>query len=51
MQGLYQLSSQRMQEGGFTLRSWNSNSIELREKLKYDNKLVEPMCEEDKVLG
>ena len=51
MQGLYQLSSQRMQEGGFTLRSWNSNSIELREKMKYDKKLVEHMCEEDKVLG
>ena len=41
MQGLYQLSSQRMQEGGFTLRSWNSNYIELREKMKYDKKLVE----------
>ena len=41
MQGLYQLSSQRMQGGGFTLRSWNSNYIELREKMKYDKKLVE----------
>ena len=40
-----------MQEGGFTLRSGNSNSIELREKMKYDKKLVEHMCEEDKVLG
>ena len=40
-----------MQEGGFTLRSWNFNSIELRGAKKADGKLVEHKCTEEKVLG
>ena len=40
-----------MQDGGFTLRSWNSNSVELRETMKADGKLVEHECTEEKVLG
>ena len=51
MQKLYDLSYNRMKEGGFTLRSWNSNSIELREQMKRDDRLVEHNCEEEKVLG
>ena len=48
---LYKLCSSRMQEGRFTLRSWNSNAIELRETMKADGKLVEHKCTEEKVLG
>ena len=48
---LYKLCSSRMHEGGFTLRSWNSNSIELRETMKADGKLVKHKCTEEKVLG
>ena len=48
---LYEHCFNRMQEGGFTLRSWNSNSVELRRTMKAEGKLVEHDCEEDKVLG
>ena len=48
---LYSLCSSRMQEGGFTLRSWNSNSIELRKTMEADGRLVEHKCIEEKVLG
>ena len=48
---LYDLSYNRMKEGGFILRSWNSNSIELRSQMKTDNRLIEHTCEEDKILG
>ena len=48
---LYNLCYNRMKEGGFTLRSWNSNSIELREILEKDGRLVEHGCTEEKVLG
>ena len=51
MRDLYSLSYLRMKEGGFTLRSWNSNSIELRDTMKSDGRLVEHECAEDKVLG
>ena len=51
MRDLYNLAFDRMKEGGFTLRSWNSNSKELRNLMKSDNRLVEHTCEEDKVLG
>ena len=48
---LYNLCFDRMREGGFILRSWNSNSIELRNTMKSDNRLVEHGCTEEKVLG
>ena len=51
MKDLYQLSFDRMKSGGFTLRSWNSNSVELRHQMDSDDRLVEHKCEEDKVLG
>ena len=51
MKTLYNLSYDRMKEGGFTLRSWNSNSIELRNQMEEDKNLVEHSCEEEKVLG
>ena len=51
MKGLYSLAFERMKNGGFTLRSWNSNSTELREQMASDDRLVEHKCEDDKVLG
>ena len=51
MKELYNLSYDRMKEGGFTLRSWNSNSTELRGQMAADKRLVEHTCEEEKVLG
>ncbi len=47
----YQETYNRMKAGGFILRSWNSNSIELREQMALDEKLVEHTCKEEKVLG
>ena len=51
MKTLYNLSFDRMKEGGFILRSWNSNSDELRSQMNSDKRLVEHQCSEDKVLG
>ncbi|XP_068200659.1 uncharacterized protein [Palaemon carinicauda] len=51
IQELYSLCSSRMQEGGFTLRSWNSNSLELRKIMEAEGRLVEHNCIEEKVLG
>ena len=51
MQDLYQLTYERMKVGGFTLRSWNSNSTELRGQMADDGRLVEHTSEEEKVLG
>ena len=33
------------------MRSWNSSSVELRETMKADGRLVEYKCIEEKVLG
>ena len=51
MQELYHLAYERMKAGGFTLRSWNSNSTELRTQMANDGRLVEHTSEEEKVLG
>ena len=51
MEKLYNLAFDRMKNGGFTLRSWNSNSVELRDQMASDDRLVEHKCKEDKVLG
>ena len=51
MSKIYQEAYDRMKTGGFILRSWNSNSTELRDQMAYDGRLVEHTCEEDKVLG
>ena len=48
---LYELCYDRMKLGGFTLRSWNSNSLELRDLMRSDGRLVEHQCDEDKILG
>ena len=51
MNVIYQEAYDRMKAGGFVLRSWNTNSTELRDQMAYDGRLVEHTCEEDKVLG
>ena len=51
MKELYHLAYERMKAGGFTLRSWNSNSTELRNQMAEDKRLVEHTCDEEKVLG
>ena len=51
LNNLYKDSYDRMQEGGFTLRSWNSNSVELRDQFKVDKKFVEHDNDFEKVLG
>ena len=51
LQNTYQEAYDRMRAGGFILRSWNSNSYELRDKMAHDGRLVEHTCEEEKVLG
>ena len=48
---IYDLSFNRMLLGGFTLRSWNSNSHELREQMREDGRLVEHSNEQERVLG
>ena len=44
---LYNLAFDRMKNGVFTLRSWNSNSVELRDQMASDDRLVEHKCKED----
>ena len=51
MEKLYNLVFDRMKNGRFTLRSWNSNSVELRDQMASDDRLVQHKCQEDKVLG
>ena len=51
LQHIYHEAYDRMKAGGFTLRSWTSNSHELRHKMAHDGKLVEHTSEEEKVLG
>ena len=48
---LYKLSYDRMKEGGFTLRSWNTNSEHLRDLFKKDGNFVEHSNNYEKVLG
>ena len=51
MKDLYDLSYDRIKEGGFELRSWNTNSDYLRELMENDGRLVEHECPLEKVLG
>ena len=51
MKDLYKNCYERMLEGGFILRSWNSNSDELRNLMKAEGGLVEHNCPDEKVLG
>ena len=51
IEDLYKKCYDRMKEGGFVLRSWNSNSSEFREVLKRENKFVEHNSNLEKVLG
>ncbi len=51
MKKLYKLSNEKLQEGGFELRSWNTNSIELRRDMIADDKLSVHSSKEEKVLG
>ena len=48
---LYEDSSKRMKEGGFLLRSWNSNSEELKNKFIQDDTFVQHGNNYEKVLG
>ncbi|XP_064104051.1 uncharacterized protein LOC135213882 [Macrobrachium nipponense] len=41
MKNLYKQANDRMEQGGFILRSWNSNCVELREEMASDNRLAE----------
>ena len=47
----YQESLQRMEEGGFHLRSWNSNSQEIRDMVDNDNNKALHSNDYEKVLG
>ena len=51
MHSLYKESIKRMHEGGFSLRSWNSNSLKLQEVMKKDNTMSDHGLNEEKVLG
>ena len=51
MKDLYRNCYERMLEGGFILRSWNSNSAELRNLMTAEGGLVERNCPDEKVLG
>ena len=48
---LYETSIDRMGQGGFDLRSCNTNSEKLKQKMINDGKFVEHGCEYEKVLG
>ena len=47
----YDEANSRMEEGGFVLRSWNSNFVKLQKKMKLDKKFVEHHSEEERLLG
>ncbi|HWI50021.1 MAG TPA: A17 family peptidase, partial [Rummeliibacillus sp.] len=49
--GIYHQCKKRMEEGGFILRSWNSNSDALRVKFKEENSFVEHSSCCEKILG
>ena len=48
---LYQTAVERMDQGGFDLRSCNSNVEQLKEMMIKDMRYIEHGCEFDKVLG
>ena len=51
MKDLYKNCYERMLEGGFILRSWNSNLDELGNLMKAEGGLVDYNCPDEKVLG
>jgi len=51
LKSIYETSYERMMEGGFNLRSWNTNDIELRDILTNDGNIVQHGCVEEKILG
>ena len=48
---IYKTSYDRMSDGGFILRSWNSNSEDLNELFTDDLNMAEHGCDEEKLLG
>lgn len=48
---MYLLAFERMNQEGFTFKSWNLNSTALRNQMAADSRFVEHTCDEDKVLG
>ena len=48
---LYNETYSRMAAGGFELRSWNSNSREMREIMMMDGRLADHQSAEERVLG
>ena len=48
---VYDTANTRMNEGGFTLRSWNTNHEELREVMIKEGKMVEHAENSERVLG
>ena len=48
---IYQTATHRLAEGGFELRSWNTNHPEIRKLMLEDGKAVEHSCHEERVLG
>lgn len=51
LRDVYVKANSRMSEGGFTLRSWNSNNVLLQNMMKEDNKFVEHGTDIEKILG
>ena len=51
LSALYSESHNRMLQGGFTLRSWNTNSDELKQQMIEDDNFVDHGCDLEKVLG
>ena len=48
---VYKTTTQRLAEGGFDLRSWNTNEPEVRAEMQADGKAVSHDCSEERVLG
>ena len=52
LKNIYELSNSRMEEGGFTLRSWATNDkSELKGLMEKDGRLADHGCDEERVLG
>ena len=51
LKNVYQTSVQRMQEGGFNLRSWNTNDPQLKELMVAEGRSEVHGCSSERVLG
>ena len=51
LSALYSELHNRMIQGGFTLRSWNTNSDELKQQMIEDDNFIDHGCDLEKVLG